>query len=115
MKRLREKTFFDKDEHNILLRCRREIQSVDPTAEVILYGSRARRDHAPDSDYDLLILTNREASLKQEDIFRDQIYDIELETGAVLSIMLRHKNQWDSNLYKAMPFHHNVENEGVIL
>lgn len=115
MEHLREKTFFDKEEQNILVRCRQEIQSVDSTARVILYGSRARRDHAPDSDYDLLILTDREASLKQEDIFRDHIYDIELETGAVLSIMLRHRHQWNSNLYKAMPFHHNVENEGVIL
>jgi uncharacterized protein len=115
MKHLAEKMYFNPEERNVLLRCRKEIQTLDPTAEVILYGSRARREHAPDSDYDLLILTDREASLKQEDVFRDQIYDIELETGAVLSIMLRQKDQWHSPQYQAMPFQQNVDREGVIL
>ena len=102
------------DKH-LLMRCSNEIKKIDPSVQIILYGSRARGDYKPDSDYDLLILTDGEATLRREDRFRNQIYDIELETGAVLTVRLINKEQWESSLYKAMPFHQNVEKDGVIL
>jgi predicted nucleotidyltransferase len=115
MKYLKERGILTKEEKIILTRCRCKVKKIDPTAQVILYGSRARRDHEPDSDYDLLILTDGEASLKREDVFRERIYDIELETGAMLSVFLFNNKDWQSPLYKAMPFCQNVEKEGVIL
>ncbi len=115
MKPLKELTTLPQKEKTILTKCRGEFKKIDPDVQIILYGSRARRDHEFDSDYDLLILTDGEASLKREDIFRSQIYDIELETGAVLTVRLYNKQTWDSSLYRVMPFHQNVEKDGVIL
>ena len=115
MKHLKDDTTFPKEEKEILTRCSREFKKIDPNVQVILYGSRARRDHVSDSDYDLLILTAGEASLTKEDKFRGQVYDIELETGAVLTVRLYNKQTWDSPLYRVMPFHQNVEKDGVIL
>jgi hypothetical protein len=49
----------------LLKRCRAAIESIDSSAEIILYGSRARCEAKPESDYDLLILTDGEVTLKR--------------------------------------------------
>jgi predicted nucleotidyltransferase len=37
-----------------------------PDAEVLLFGSRARKDSKPDSDYDILVITSLELDPKQK-------------------------------------------------
>ncbi|MBI5102991.1 MAG: nucleotidyltransferase domain-containing protein [Nitrospirae bacterium] len=102
-------------EKSILTRCRDIMKKIDPSADVILYGSRARGDAQNDSDYDLLVLTENEASLLYEDKIRRLIFPVELETGAVLTLMLINRHEWNSPLQQASPFSQNVEREGVIL
>ncbi len=72
------------------------VHSVQPDAEVILYGSRARGDERPGSDWDLLIITQLPDSTETEDDLRDKLYDVELETGESLSIILYSKSEWTS-------------------
>lgn len=88
------------------------INSVDPTAEVILYGSRARGDEKKDSDWDILVLTNYAANLKTERKFRDKLYDLELETGESFSVFVYSKDYWQTK-QKITPFYQNVIQEGV--
>lgn len=102
-------------ERDLLVRCKRAIQAVDPTADVILYGSRARGDADDDSDYDLLILTDGDSGLKREDMFRQSLYPLELETGAVLSVMAYNRQVWATPLYREMPFGKNVIRDGLLL
>ena len=115
MKQLQEYQTGAEEEKILLTRCRTAIESIDPSAEVILYGSRARGDAKPESDYDLLILTDGETTLRREDTFRRQLFPIELETGAVLTVILVSRKNWNSVLYGAMPFYQNVVKDGVIL
>lgn len=115
MKRLREYKKWSKEEKTLLTRCRTAVESIDPSAEVILYGSRARGDSEPDSDYDLLVLADREVTLKREDLFRRQLFPMELETGAVFTLFLVSRKEWHSALYGAMPFRQNVERDGIVL
>ena len=115
MKQLKELKTETERERIMLTRCRDAIKSLDPSVEVILYGSRARSDAKPGSDYDLLILTDGETTLRREDSFRRQLFPIELETGAVLTVILVSRKNWNSALYGAMPFYQNVVKDGVIL
>ncbi len=115
MKRLREYKTVVEEENLLLTRCRTAIQDLEPSAEVILYGSRARGIADPESDYDLLILTDREVTLEREYLFRQRLFPIELETGAVLTVILTSKKDWNSALYKAMPLYQNIERDGIIL
>jgi predicted nucleotidyltransferase len=115
MKQLNELRAKTETERTLLARCRDSIRSLDPSVEVILYGSRARGDANPESDYDFLILTHGEVTLKREDNFRRQLFPIELETGAVLTVILVSRKDWNSALYGAMPFYQNVVRDGVIL
>lgn len=99
----------------LLLKCKNAIKNIDATAAVILYGSRARGDFKPESDYDLLIITNDEVTLEKEDIFRKQLFPIELETGYVLTVFLINRKDWNSPLYAAMPFCQNIKKDGILL
>ena len=91
---------------------RHYINAIDPKAEVILYGSRARGDERPDSDWDILVLTDYSVDLITERKFRDKLYDLELETGEPLSIFIYSKNDWQTK-QRITPFYENVTQEGV--
>lgn len=115
MKPLIEFKTNSKEEKALLIRCRNAVKDFDPSAEIILYGSRARGDAKLESDYDLLVLIDGEITLKREDDFRRRLFPIELETGAVLTVILTNKKDWNSSLYDAMPLYQNIKREGVIL
>jgi len=115
MTNLMENTVLALDERAILLRCRDAIKGLDPKADLILYGSRARGDAEHDSDYDLLIVTDGPSTLEQEDLLRRQLYAIELDTSAVLTVILLNRDDWNSALYDSMPFYRNIKREGVVL
>ena len=99
----------------LLIRCREAIKEVIPEATVILYGSRARGDGEPDSDYDLLVLLDETVDWQIEDRIRQSLYPLELETGRVLTVVCYSKGDWHSPIYQAMPFVREVEREGVVL
>jgi predicted nucleotidyltransferase len=58
---------------NLIRQC---ITSIDPKAEAILYGSRARGDENSDSDWDILILTDYPIYVETEQKFRNRLYDL---------------------------------------
>jgi len=99
----------------LLKRCKKAIRQVVPDADVILYGSRARGDADEYSDYDILILVNGFADVALDKKFVEKIFPLELDSGAVLTLMTYSRQQWDTPLYRAMSFHKNVDREGVML
>lgn len=102
-----------KDSHIAKL-IREVIKSIDPTAQVILFGSRARGDAKQDSDRDVLILVNSTITLKIERAFRYKLYDLEPETGEVFSTFICNKQVWNTK-HKVTPFYRSIKNEGVYL
>jgi predicted nucleotidyltransferase len=104
-----------KQEKNLMRKCKKIIAGIDPSATLILYGSRARGDAEEESDYDLIILTDQEATLEREDEYRKQLFSLQIETGTVLTVLLVGRKEWDSPLSNAMPFFRNVKREGIYL
>jgi predicted nucleotidyltransferase len=91
------------------------VRKIDDSAEVILFGSRARGTARPDSDWDILILLRQTSvSFKDEQRFRHRLYDLELEIGMPISTFVYAKQDWDSRL-SVTPLHHNVDSEGISL
>lgn len=99
---------------NITERIRKEVNSIDPTAKVILFGSRARGDARKDSDWDILILIKGTVTTEIERTFRYKLFDLELETGEVFSTFVYNTNTWNKK-HKVTPFYKSIKQEGVIL
>ena len=99
---------------DLLQRRKQAIRAVVPDADVILYGSRARGDAAEDSDYDILVLVDRSADVEMHERLISSISPLE-DDGAVLTLTVHNRDLWNSKLYKAMPFHENIDREGVLL
>jgi predicted nucleotidyltransferase len=100
------------DKSIVLLKIGALAKEIDPTSDVILYGSRARGEEYPDSDWDILILVDSIADLDYERIFRHKLYDLELELGEAFSVTVHNKNDWKSR-YWMTPLYKNITREGI--
>jgi uncharacterized protein len=103
------------DQEALLKRVKQAVRGMEPGAEIILYGSRAREDASSESDWDFLILVDGPISDARIDAIRHRLYEIEWEWGEILCSVIRTREEWDSARYQAMPFHRNVEREGKVL
>lgn len=96
-----------------------QIKKVASTAipkggKAILYGSRARGDEHQGSDWDILILLNKE-HLEQAD-YDNISYPFVLlgcEIGEEINPIMYTNNEWES--YRITPFYENVTREAVNL
>lgn len=98
----------------VLSMIKKQVKEIDPSADIILYGSRARGDERPDSDWDILILVNTEADIETEKVFRHKLFEVELELGEALSTFVYNKQEWKSK-YWMTPLYKNISNEGILI
>ena len=99
----------------LLKRVKATVQALVPEAEIILYGSRARGTALADSDWDFLILLPEQVDKVLEMQIKDRLYDIELETGEVLSSIIRSKREWLSKRYEIIPLRKEIERDGIVV
>lgn len=100
-------------EDHWLYHIKAEILKTDPTAQLVLYGSRARGDSTPDSDWDLLLLTEKPRfSFEEEQSVRTPLYLKELELSEVISLQILNVSDWRDK-FRITPFYENVLREGI--
>jgi len=101
------------DKEKILLKIRKSIELSAPGAKVILYGSYARGSYKEHSDIDILILLDKDIISREDEIrIKYPLYDIEFDTGQIISPLVLSKSDWESQ-HKITPFYENVMREGV--
>lgn len=98
----------------ILNAIREKLQSIAPGAQAILFGSRARGDNKSDSDWDVLILLDKQ-QLATDDFDKISYPLIELGWGLneMISPKLYTVNDWLKRSFTL--FYKNIEKEGVVL
>jgi len=99
----------------LLEQIRQTVHEVEPDAVIILYGSQSRGDALSESDWDLLILVDGPQSDERTDRIRHSLYEVEWESGEVISSIVRNREEWNSGIYQAMPIHQRIQQEGVRL
>jgi predicted nucleotidyltransferase len=100
---------------HIIQLIRQKVNEIDSTAEVILYGSRARGDNKRDSDWDVMILLKQKnVDKKIEQTFRHNLLDLELEIGVPISVFVYSKSDWEGK-YSITPLFKSIKKEGILI
>ena len=83
-------------------------------ARVVLFGSRARNTAREDSDWDLLIILNKDRrSVSDIEKYACPFMELGYENNEEINPVVYTQKEWDER--KLTMFHHNVEREGVDL
>lgn len=100
-------------DENLMSRVKAVIREVDPRAEALLHGSRARGQADPESDWDLVILLNIPVTEQLKRTIRHRLYEIEWETGEVISCIIHSRAQWNAAPLRETPFRQRVSREAI--
>ncbi len=80
------------------------VQSILPEAKIILFGSRARGDNTTHSDYDLLLITKKQYSLREKLNWRGKINRLLVsELHSPVDVLLN--SEEEINVKKNLPGH----------
>ena len=98
----------------ILSEIKKTLQIVAPSAKAMLFGSRARNDAREDSDWDILILIEKD-KIRNEDFDSIAYPLIELgwNIGELTNPVLYTFSDWKKRSFTI--FHKNVEEEGIAI
>ena len=100
---------------NIIFAIRQLADAVIPKdAKVILFGSQARGDAQSDSDWDVLVLIDKDSLTPQDhDRYSYPFWELGWKIDAMIHPAVYTMNDWNT---KANPiFRTNVEREGIVL
>ncbi len=100
-------------QQEILRKVKQVVLDIDPRAELWLFGSRARGDAHPDSDWDFLVLTAQPVDRVLKHRIRDAVFEVELSLGMVISLVISSKEE--KLKYASMPLYENIDYEGIAL
>ena len=83
-----------------------------PNEKLILFGSQARGDTHEESDWDLLVLLNKEKkTFEDEDMYGFPFDKIGWNYGVAINTMIYSTKEWEKR--KITPFYKNVVEEGI--
>ena len=97
----------------ILKEIKRRVKNAYPTAQVWLYGSRARNEATNYSDWDIIVLVDKPVDYKTHRAIADPVYDLGMELGEVFSVFIYSQEEWSKLSFT--PFYKEVEHDKIIL
>ena len=93
---------------------RNVLNSIDPTVQAILFGSRARGDAEEDSDWAVLVLIDKpHVSLSDYDKYSYPLRELGWDMDEIINPVLFSTKEWNENHFTM--FNHNVRNDGIAI
>ncbi len=105
----------DKQKRQVLQAIAKRAHEVTPPGStILLFGSRARGDERPDSDWDILVLLDKEKiTLADYDDVAYPIRTLGWDIDEIINPMLLTREQWTDN--RTAPFRINVLEDAMPL
>src|SRR3990172_4118486 len=111
MKHIDQAATISDADRELLSELKRVISDLLPGSTMLLYGSAARGEREPESDYDVLVLVETQISSEEEDRVRGAVYDLELAHDAVVSLIFETWERWNRPVVVISPYHQEVERD----
>ena len=89
------------------------VSTLPPNSSLLLYGSRARGDNRPDSDWDLLILLDKPKLVADDYDIAYPFRELGWDLGEEISPHVYTKKQWRE--WTFLPYYKNVERDKILL
>ena len=105
----------DKQKQQVLQAISKRAHEVTPRGStILLFGSRARGDARPDSDWDVLVLLDKEKITSDDhDNISYSLFDLGLDYKELVNTVLFTKKDWQDN--RIAVFRHNVLEDAIPL
>jgi uncharacterized protein len=81
--------------------------------KIILFGSRARGDAAPDSDMDVLVILDETITPEVRDVVSDCAWKAGFDAGVVVASVVFTREEWEEGPEYHSPFVEAVRSEGI--
>ena len=89
-------------------------RQIMPNEKLILFGSQARGDAHEESDWDLLVLLNKEKiTYEDENRYAYPFAEMGWDYGTYISVKMYTNKEWQNRSFT--PFYHNVQKDGIII
>lgn len=98
-----------------LQRLKDVVHALEPHARVYLYGSRARGDAEPESDWDVLVLLDGPVSVERDQQVRSALYEAGWSDDRMVSVTILASEHWESAVMHETPFYREVAKEAILL
>ncbi|QIP11583.1 nucleotidyltransferase domain-containing protein [Spirosoma aureum] len=92
---------------------KRYVHEIDPQAEVWQFGSRARGDFDQDSDWDFLILTDKQVDRAYKRLIRDHLFYLSLDSERIIGTIIQNKLAWE--VLELTNLHQNIREDGQLV
>lgn len=86
------------------------VHQTEPDAKVLLFGSRARGEARPDSDWDVMVLLNDNSKTNRWDAVK-QLFYLSLDIEQDINPIIYTKSEWNKRSFT--PFYKNVMKDGI--
>lgn len=88
------------------------VLDVLPSAELILFGSRARGESSKYSDWDFIVLTHQPASKEERKKIQNAVYELELGQSLEIQLIFKTRAVYETE-EEASNLMRNVKTEGI--
>jgi len=110
-----EAKYLTRNERAALDEIKRRVSGRFPAIQFILFGSKARGNFSPDSDIDLLVITSRPLTWRENDDMIGEAYEVNLAYGVLFTVHVAFAQDWNNGLWPGLSFKNNVENDGIFV